>query len=311
MKTATTLASELKTEAKLINQSLIMIGFMFKGENGYVSKHSLGVSKEHNGKSFVLWNDEILTNKLFLDKVEELKNKTTETNEKLVEVEKKEVTFLSATQIAKELEIKPTQVNAILVNIHFMDKLGEGYNSNHVLAKQLMHEKTPYVKWSSEILTNAVFLREVNSLKSCKEEFEKEVKETILEEKKSTEKSETEAFKFDRKTFDATLRTQSGHFVRSRAEVIVADWLYNNDIMFAYEKRLPIVEELYSDFFIKKGKVYIEVWGLESTKYLERKAKKIEMYKQNGYTLIGLEDKDIENLDDYLPLKLAQVGFIF
>lgn len=279
---------------------------MFKGENGYVSKHSLGVSKEHNGKTFVLWNDEILTNKLFIDKVEELKK-----GEVVSIEEKEEISYLSATQIAKELEIKPSQVNAILVNIHFMDKLGDGYNSNHVLAKQLMHEKTPYVKWSSEILKNEVFLREVNSLKAVKEEFEKEVIQKEVEEPKEITKSSSEAFKFDRKTFEATFRTQSGHFVRSRAEVIVADWLYNNDIMFAYEKRLPIVEELYSDFFIKKGKVYIEVWGLESTKYLERKAKKIEMYKQNGYTLIGLEDKDIENLDDYLPLKLAQAGFIF
>lgn len=306
MKTATSLASELKTEAKIINQALLIIGFMFKGENGYVSKHSLGVSKEHNGKTFVLWNDEILTNKLFIDKVEELKK-----GEVVSIEEKEEISYLSATQIAKELEIKPSQVNAILVNIHFMDKLGDGYNSNHVLAKQLMHEKTPYVKWSSEILKNEVFLREVNSLKAVKEEFEKEVIQKEVEEPKEITKSSSEAFKFDRKTFEATFRTQSGHFVRSRAEVIVADWLYNNDIMFAYEKRLPIVEELYSDFFIKKGKVYIEVWGLESTKYLERKAKKIEMYKQNGYTLIGLEDKDIENLDDYLPLKLAQAGFIF
>lgn len=307
MKTATSLATELNTEAKKINQALIMIGFMFKEENGYVSKHSLGVSKEHNGKTFVLWNDEILTNKLFIDKVEELKK-----GEVVSIEEKEEISYLSATQIAKELELKPSQVNAILVNIHFMDRLGDGYNSNHVLAKQLIHEKTPYVKWSSEIIENEVFLREVNSLKNVKEEFEKEIiKKEVEEPNEIISKKSSEPFKFDRKTFDATLRTQSGHFVRSRAEVIVADWLYNNDIMFAYEKRLPIVEELYSDFFIKKGKVYIEVWGLESTKYLERKAKKIEMYKQNGYTLIGLEDKDIENLDDYLPLKLAQAGFIF
>ena len=81
--------------------------------------------------------------------------------------------------------------------------------------------------------------------------------------------------------------------------------------MFAYEKRLPLVEEAYSDFYIKEKKIYIEVWGLESEKYIERKEKKIKMYKENGFNLIGLDDKDIENIDDFLPLKLAQLGFQF
>ena len=51
--------------------------------------------------------------------------------------------------------------------------------------------------------------------------------------------------------------------------------------------------------------MYIEYWGLENDeKYLERKKKKLELYKSNELPLIELNDEDIQNLDDVLPRKL-------
>nr|WP_228027447.1 hypothetical protein [Campylobacter concisus] len=39
----------------------------------------------------------------------------------------------------------------------------------------------------------------------------------------------------------------------------------------AYEKRVPIKEDVYCDFYIPKGKIYIEFWGYEDDEaYLER-----------------------------------------
>lgn len=39
----------------------------------------------------------------------------------------------------------------------------------------------------------------------------------------------------------------------------------------AYEKRVPIKEDIYCDFYIPKGKIYIEFWGLKDDEaYLER-----------------------------------------
>jgi len=107
-----------------------------------------------------------------------------------------------------------------------------------------------------------------------------------------------------RSKFPANYRTEDGHMVRSKTEQIIDNWLYRREIVHAYERRVPIEEELYCDFFIPIGKVWIEYWGLEEKKYLKRKELKKELYKKYDKNLIDLTDKDIENLDDILPLKL-------
>ena len=77
----------------------------------------------------------------------------------------------------------------------------------------------------------------------------------------------------------------------------------------AYERRLPIEEEVYCDFYLPVGKVYIEYWGFENDpKYIERKKIKQEIYKKYEFNLIELNDPDIQNLDDVLPKKLLQFG---
>jgi len=110
--------------------------------------------------------------------------------------------------------------------------------------------------------------------------------------------------------FKAKLRATDGHYVRSKAEVIIDDWLFHFRIAHAYERKLPIEEAQYCDFFINVGKgVYIEYWGEGSgPKYLSRKARKRETYRKHGLQLIELTDKEIENLDDVLPRKLLEFG---
>jgi hypothetical protein len=81
------------------------------------------------------------------------------------------------------------------------------------------------------------------------------------------------------------------------------------EIVHAYEKKLPIEEDVYSDFYIPTGKVYIEYWGYENDpKYLARKQKKIELYKKYGFNLIELQDKEVQDLDDVLPRLLLKYG---
>lgn len=40
--------------------------------------------------------------------------------------------------------------------------------------------------------------------------------------------------------------------------------MYDYGLVHAYEKKVPIEEELYTDFYLPNGKVYIEYWGLEN-----------------------------------------------
>ena len=95
-----------------------------------------------------------------------------------------------------------------------------------------------------------------------------------------------------RKKYPAKYRTDDGHFVRSKSEHIIDNWLYHNDIVHAYERQVPIKEALICDFFIPMGKVWIEYWGLEDEKYLKRKDLKKELYEKNKKNLIELTDKD-------------------
>jgi hypothetical protein len=113
-----------------------------------------------------------------------------------------------------------------------------------------------------------------------------------------------------REKWDAKHRTLDGHYVRSRAEVIIDNLLFQYGLVHAYERKIIIGdEELLSDFYLPAGKVYIEFWGMEGdTKYLEKKRKKIEFYKKNNIPLIELTDNDILSLDDHLPRKLKDFG---
>ncbi|MBN2824217.1 MAG: hypothetical protein JXQ76_02750 [Campylobacterales bacterium] len=79
------------------------------------------------------------------------------------------------------------------------------------------------------------------------------------------------------------------------------------ELVHAYERKLPIVEEIYCDFYLPSGKVYIEYWGIEEdAKYLQRKQAKKAIYEKYNFNLIELNDEDVLNLDDVLPRLLLK-----
>ena len=113
-----------------------------------------------------------------------------------------------------------------------------------------------------------------------------------------------------RKKWPAIHRCSDGHYVRSYSEALIDNWLYENDHVHAYEKKVFLRnnpnDTLLSDFYIPNGKIYIEFFGLENVKYKMRKEDKIELYKNNNLNLIVLEKNDISLLDDILPRKLYE-----
>jgi len=119
-----------------------------------------------------------------------------------------------------------------------------------------------------------------------------------------------------RKKWETSFRCKDGHYVRSKAEMLIDNFLYDNNLLHAYEKKPFLTEEneidkkRTSDFYLPKGKVYIEFWGLETQKYKESKELKTALYKRNNLKLIELEDNDIKNLEDVLTVKLAKNGII-
>ncbi len=157
-----------------------------------------------------------------------------------------------------------------------------------------------YAMWPKEIRNNKSLLRSIKN----EDSNEKVVQQT------TSSLLTTNDF---RTKFPANLRTKDGHQVRSRAEVIIDNALYDYGLAHAYERKLPIEEDVYSDFYIpskNNGKaVYIEFWGLENDpKYSKRKKVKKNIYNKYELNLIEISDKHIENLDDHLPRMLLKFG---
>lgn len=159
-----------------------------------------------------------------------------------------------------------------------------------------MNNGVPYALWNNEVLQNKHLVR-IISIGEGELDEDKEIIET------QNELSDV------RKKFPADKRTSDGHYVRSRAELLIDNFFYRNGIVHAYEKKLNIDEVMYCDFYLPANKIYVEYWGMENDeKYLKRKKRKLELYAENGFTLIELNDVDIENLDENLESKLRKVG---
>lgn len=106
--------------------------------------------------------------------------------------------------------------------------------------------------------------------------------------------------------YPANYRCQDGHYVRSRAEIIVDNWFYTKGIAHCYEKKIPGQKMICDFYLIWKGKeYYIEVWGgmqdpEENRIYQERKKQKIKIYEEQNINLLSLDDRDIKNVEDKL-----------
>lgn len=197
---------------------------------------------------------------------------------------------LTPTQIGEKLSKTAKEINEFLSEINFIKKCNNGWELTDLGKKnggiQNNYKGNLSVYWKTEILNNKIF-------------------KNAVEPQEVKDKDETDF----RNKFKAEYRTNDGHYVRSRAEVIISNWLFGECIAHAYEKRVPIEEDVYCDFYIPKGKIYIEFWGYEDDeKYLARKQKKRELYKKYNLNLIEIDNSKINNIDDFLPRELLKFG---
>ena len=206
--------------------------------------------------------------------------------------------IITAKQIAEAFNKNSKEINEAFVNIGYAEKCSNGYTVTQ-LGKSKGGEQNFYmgkanIRWTEEILKDDIFINEIKK----EEKEEKEQKEEKQEKQENF-----------RDKFKAEYRTNDGHYVRSRAEVIISNWLFGECIAHAYEKRVPIEEDMYCDFYIPKGKIYIEFWGYEEDeKYLARKEKKKHLYKKYSLNLIEIDNEIINNIDDFLPKELLKFG---
>ena len=283
MLSTTALSKKLSIPVKELFLELSNLGYITKKENTWVLTES-GKNKGGEYKkskqygTYIVWAEELDIG---------IKN-----SNKVV----------TSTTIGKHFNLSANKINYILSELGWLNKGLKGWIVTEQGKKlggiqdEIKKTGVPFVRWSEDIINSKSLIDTVHQMKG-----------TTKEKNISTEnKSGNIGF---REKFEAKHRSTDGHFVRSKAEMLIDNWLYMAEIVHAYERKLPIEEEVYSDFYIPTGKVYIEYWGYENEeKYLARKKKKIEIYKKYGFNLIELVDEDVQNLDDILPRLLLRFG---
>lgn len=275
------LAKKRDINAKQLFSDLKRAGYINRGEDGWVlteigAKFG-GEYRQHTkfGK-FIVWPDNLLID----DTLSSGKR-------------------LSATQLGERLNLNAKRVNQLLSELGWIKKSEQGWQVTPAGLAHGAQQKTDkesqqlFVLWHDTITRN------------------KRLKQTVIEylgqdaNAKSTDKS----FSSFQQKFAAKHRTLDGHYVRSRAELIIDNWLYMNGIVHAYDRQLPIEEDQLSDFYLPSGKVYLQYWGDDNGPASERDIERIKhLYQQHQFSLIEIFSDDIEKLDQVLPSRLREFG---
>lgn len=205
--------------------------------------------------------------------------------------------YVNATKIGDFFNVSNQRVNNILAELGWIEAAIKGwkitYQGKNIggLQKELQ-SGAKYVIWPELILTNQFFLKAIKPLE-------------YSNPKRTIEDSQIVDNKNENKYPESQLKAKDGHIVKSRAELIIDNLLYDYGLLHAYERELTVAEIIKSDFYIpaRDGRkaVYIEYWGIkDNLKYTERKKHKLEIYKTLKLNLIELEEKHLENIDSYL-----------
>ena len=215
------------------------------------------------------------------------------------------VELVSSTKIAKEFAISANKLNFLFSELGWVNKNLKGWVATNQGLKQgaVQSEDTrsgvPYVRWPETVTQSSLLLSSINDITGSDS-----LSSTSFEDSNTPSTSMVYREKLEPKH-----RATDGHLVHSKAEMLIDNWLYMAEIVHAYERRLPIEENVYCDFYMPTAKVYIEYWGDDNDpRYLAQKQKKLAVYQKYGFKLIELHYTDVQNLDDILPRLLLKFG---
>lgn len=104
--------------------------------------------------------------------------------------------------------------------------------------------------------------------------------------------------------------TQQGELVKSKGELLIANFLYSEGLKYAYERPIRLGKRIIvrPDFYLKRYDVFIEFWGmLNDEKYQRNSRWKVAHYERFGVKFIELEPKDLACLKERFYSKLEKV----
>lgn len=207
--------------------------------------------------------------------------------------------LLSATELGAAWQLNAKKVNQLLSELGWMFKSEQGWQLTEsgirAGGKQRGDgsEHPFYVLWHDSLLRH------------------KRLRQSVVEflgQDAQTQSTDRSLSNF-RQKFEAKHRTLDGHYVRSKGGLLIDNWLYMAGVVHAYERQLPIEEEVMSDFYLPAGKVYLQFWGSDSSVTADSIREKTRaIYQAHHFNLIEIEPEEVDKLDDVLPARLRQFG---
>lgn len=206
---------------------------------------------------------------------------------------------LSATQMGQRFSLPAKKINQLLQELGWLTRHPQGWRvttSGVTVGGQQREDKeskAPFVVWHDTIIRN------------------KRLKQSVIEfsgrdaQAHTTDKSLSNF----RQKFEAKHRTLDGHYVRSKGELMIDNWLYMNGIVHAYDRQLPIEQDVLSDFYLPAGNVYLQYWGDDQGETTRQQREALTaIYTEHEFALIDIYPEDINRLDECLPSKLREYG---
>ncbi|MBQ2809654.1 MAG: hypothetical protein IJF11_02045 [Clostridia bacterium] len=98
-----------------------------------------------------------------------------------------------------------------------------------------------------------------------------------------------------------TIECDDGRRVRSRAEALISNFLYNNKIRSVYEKTIYYEENgesktLHPDFYLPDYELYIEYNEIKKKGYLKSKEYTKSIYEKLNLKVLIMDDKDLNSI---------------
>ncbi|MCL9776922.1 glycerol kinase [Vibrio methylphosphonaticus] len=206
---------------------------------------------------------------------------------------------ISATQIGEYFSMPAKKINLLLSELGWIKRDGQHWLVTQSGLRAGAYQRVDSVKDATFVLWHPSLLRN------------KRLKQSVGEFKGSDADSQSTDRSFSRfkQKFSAKHRTLDGHYVQSKGELIIDNWLYMGSVLHAYQRQLPIDTDVISDFYLPQGKVYIQFWGTDNgpidTKTIEKTR---QLYHDHEFDLIEIFPDELDQLDTILPLKLRPFG---
>jgi len=154
----------------------------------------------------------------------------------------------TAAQIGERFQLASQKINQLIAELGWIEKQGKGWRITHLgqhfggIQRENPQSGIVYVVWDESIFSNKRLRNSISEVIGSN----------------TTHHSTDRSYSAFRQKFEAKYRTADGHYVRSKQEMLIDNWLYMTGLVHAYERKLPIEQEVYSDFYLPKGQIYIE-----------------------------------------------------